>query len=401
MGLMSDFAIANSAQSDAPQTPIQTIGVLGGGQLAWMLAAAAPSLGLNLMIQTPNASDSALRNIEELGEQAILAPIADATATAQLAQHCQVITFENEFVDLDALGKLAASGVCFRPTLASLTPLLDKYEQRTFLAALGLPVPQFAPLQVNQLPPPFDFPVVIKARRQGYDGQGTFICPTPEDLAHCWQQAQQDPAVLMVEAFVPFERELAIMAARSTTGEMALFPVVETYQQDQVCHWAMTPVQLSPTLQGQIKHIASQILDHLDIVGIIGIELFQTADNQIWVNEIAPRTHNSGHLTIEACATSQFEQHLRAISGQPLGPTHLTTTAAVMVNLLGFETTSDDYLRPRQAIAALPQTSVHWYGKTAARPGRKLGHATMLLSSDEPTVAIEMAHKIEALWYEG
>lgn len=398
---MSDFAIAPADEPAAFQTPIRHIGILGGGQLAWMLSEVAPSLGLNLYIQTPNITDSALWKIEDLRETAVLAPIADAAATAQLAQHCQVITFENEFVDLDALGKLAAKGVCFRPSLKSLHPLLDKYEQRSFLASLGIPVPKFTPLKTGKLPSQFEFPVVIKARRHGYDGQGTFICRTPEDLKQCWQQADQGASVLMVEAYVPFERELAIMAARSATGEISLFPVVETYQQDQVCHWAIAPVQLSPSLQDQIHQIASQILEHLEIIGIVGIELFQTADNQVWVNEIAPRTHNSGHLTIDACATSQFEQHLRAISGQPFGPTHLTAPAAVMVNLLGFETASDHYLDKRKAIAELPQTFIHWYGKSSARPGRKLGHATMLLSSDDPSRAVEMAHKIEALWYEG
>ncbi|WP_299492366.1 5-(carboxyamino)imidazole ribonucleotide synthase [Acaryochloris sp. IP29b_bin.137] len=396
---MSDFAIASPDVSATPQTPIRNIGILGGGQLAWMLSEVAPSLGLNLYIQTPNVTDSALQQIKHLREKAVLAPIADATATAQLAQHCQVITFENEFVDLEALEKLAATGVCFRPSLGSLAPLLDKYVQRTFLASLGLPVPEFAPLETRELPSPFEFPVAIKTRRHGYDGHGTFICHMVEDLDQCWQQAESDASVLMVEAYVPFERELAMMAARSPTGEISLFPVVETVQRHQVCHWTMAPVQLSSTTQKQIDHIATQILEHLDIVGIVGIELFQTVDDQIWVNEIAPRTHNSGHLTIDACATSQFEQHLRAISGQPLGPTHLTSPAAVMVNLLGFETAQDDYRLKRQAIAALPHTRVHWYGKTAARPGRKLGHATILLSSDDPALAVEMAHKVEALWY--
>lgn len=399
---MSEFAIAPPTVSAPTPSLIQHIGILGGGQLAWMLTEAAPSLGLDLIIQTPNASDPALRNAKDLSQQVVLAPIADATATTHLAQRCQVITFENEFVDLQALGELATQGVCFRPSLASLAPLLDKYEQRTFLAGLGIPVPQFAQLKASSLPPQFEFPVVIKARRHGYDGQGTFICQTLAALQKFWQQvAVPDPSTFMVEAYVPFQRELAVMAARSITGDIALFPVVETYQKDQVCHWAIAPVHLSPLLQQQIHTIATQLLENLDIVGIVGIELFQTADDQVWVNEIAPRTHNSGHLTIDACETSQFEQHLRAVSGMPLGPTHLKVPAAIMINLLGFETAEDEYLRRRQAIAALPQTYVHWYGKTKARPGRKLGHATMLLSSDDPALALEMAHKVEALWYGG
>lgn len=402
---MSDFAIATHPVSSLPPSPIQTIGVLGGGQLAWMLTAAAQSLGLDLIIQTPNASDPALSNSQsqQLRPNSVLAPVADALATAQLAQQCQVITFENEFVDVQALGKLAEQGVCFRPSLSSLAPLLDKYEQRTFLTSLGLPVPKFAKLESSQLPSQLDFPIVIKARRHGYDGQGTFICQNANDLERFWQQAstQADRAeTFMVEAFVPFERELAIMAARSSTGNISLFPIVETYQQHQICHWAMAPVPLPSAIQQSIGTIATQILEHLDVVGIFGIELFQTSDGQVWVNEIAPRTHNSGHLTIDACETSQFEQHLRAISGLPFGSTRLKTPAAIMVNLLGFETAQDDYLQKRQAIAALPQTYVYWYGKTDARPGRKLGHATMLLSSDDPIAALEMTRSIEALWYE-
>lgn len=402
---MSDFAIATpaGAVSPSPISPIQHIGVLGGGQLAWMLTAAAQPLDLDLIIQTPNLSDPALRNVQRhISEQAVLAPVADAVATAKLAQKCQVITFENEFVDLQALGELAQQGVCFRPSLTSLAPLLDKYEQRTFLATLGLPVPKFAQLESSQLPPQLDFPVVIKARRHGYDGQGTFVCQNANDLQLFWQRttSQTDLAsTFMVEAFVPFARELAIMVARSVEGDIALFPIVETHQKQQVCHWVFAPVQLPEAIQQQICDIATQIVESLDVVGIFGIELFQTTDDQVWVNEIAPRTHNSGHLTIDACETSQFEQHLRAISGLPLGPTHLNTPAALMVNLLGFEAAQDDYLRKRQAIAALPHTYVHWYGKTEARPGRKLGHATMLLSSDNRTLALEMTHTIEALWY--
>jgi 5-(carboxyamino)imidazole ribonucleotide synthase len=415
---MPDFAIAppSASMASSPTTAIQQIGVLGGGQLAWMLTEAAQALGLELIIQTPNSDDPALRNarIQGIGAsdrqslvgdyRAVLAPVVDAIATAQLAQRCQVITFENEFVDLQALQKLADQGVCFRPSLHSLAPLLDKYEQRSFLAALGLPIPAFAKLESPHLPPPLEFPVVLKARRHGYDGQGTFICEQASALTQFWQQATAKTDIastFMVEAFVPFERELAIMAARSTTGAISFFPVFETHQQEQVCRWVLAPAHLSTAAQEQIHKIATQILEHLEVVGIFGIELFQTAGGQIWVNEIAPRTHNSGHLTIDACETSQFEQHLRAISGLPLGPTSLKTPAAIMVNLLGFETAEDDYLQKRQAIAALPHTQVHWYGKTAARPGRKLGHVTMLLSSDHHALALEMTHQIEALWYGG
>ncbi|NJK41336.1 MAG: 5-(carboxyamino)imidazole ribonucleotide synthase [Acaryochloridaceae cyanobacterium SU_2_1] len=409
---MPEFAIANSFPTDgfsrveaAPSLPIEIVGVLGGGQLAGMLSEAAHHLGLELRIQTPAATDSALytRQKLDLKSEFILSPITDITATQQLAAECQVITFENEFVDLDALGGLASQGVCFRPNLASLAPLLDKYHQRSSLRAWDIPVPKFDRLLAPELPLGLNFPVVIKARRHGYDGQGTFICQSLVQLQQFWQQAPipeaEKPQTWMVEDFVPFNRELAVMAARSATGELSLFPIVETYQRHQICHWAIAPSLLAPGPQQQIQEIALQILEKLEMVGILGVEFFQTAAGNILVNEIAPRTHNSGHLSLEACATSQFEQHLRAICGLPLGDTALQVPSAVMVNLLGFESASADYQPQRQALAALPDAHVHWYGKLQSRPGRKLGHVTVLLPSVDRDCALEMAQTVETLWY--
>jgi 5-(carboxyamino)imidazole ribonucleotide synthase len=386
---------------------IHRVGVIGGGQLAWMLLEAAQPLGLALIVQTPHLTDPALSN-HRPGEldpvKAILASIDDAKATAQLAQQCEVITFENEFVDLDALGLLAAQGVCFRPGLSVLAALLDKYEQHCFLQSLGISVPAFAAItpHTDLAALGFSFPVVIKSRRHGYDGQGTFIVRSAEALTQFWTGFAASVDLdkrFMVEAFVPFERELAIMAARSATGEMALYPVVETYQQQQVCHWAIAPTPLPPSIQAQIQTLATTLLESLDAIGIFGIELFLTQDGQVFVNEIAPRTHNSGHLTIDACKTSQFEQHLRAVCGLPLGDPSLHTAGAVMVNLLGVETAVSDYLAQRQRLAAVPNATVHWYGKTDSKPGRKLGHVTVLLDTDEREKAVAVAQHIESLWY--
>ncbi|HEY9825681.1 MAG TPA: ATP-grasp domain-containing protein, partial [Stenomitos sp.] len=223
------------------------------------------------------------------------------------------------------------------------------------------------------------------------------------ELQQFWQRFQADGSDLdhrfMVEAFVPFERELAIMAARGVSGEIALYPVVETYQKQQVCRWAIAPVVLPEPVQSQIQTIATRLLEALDVVGILGVELFLTPEGEVFVNEIAPRTHNSGHLTIDACQTSQFEQHLRAVCGLPLGDPALHSAGAVMVNLLGFETAVSDYAVQRERLAAIPQATVHWYGKTAAKPGRKLGHVTVLLDSPEREKAIAIAEQIESLWY--
>jgi 5-(carboxyamino)imidazole ribonucleotide synthase len=393
----------NCAQNPAD---IRQVGVIGGGQLAWMMLGAAQQLGVDLILQTPLATDPAIQNSLEAGlnqaVNAILAPIADAEATARLAQQCQVITFENEFVDLPALSLLEAQGVCFRPKLSVLASLLDKYEQRRFLQSLNLPVPSSAMITPQDSPQKLglEFPFVIKSRRHGYDGQGTFILHNAAELEQFWQRfGAADANQFMAEAFVPFERELAIMAARSVTGEIALYPVIETHQQQQVCHWAIAPAHIPPATQTQIEAIATTLLNRLGAVGIFGIELFLTPDGQVFVNEIAPRTHNSGHLTIDACQTSQFEQHLRAVCGLPLGNPSFKTAGAVMVNLLGFETSPSTYLEKRDRLAAIPNAKVYWYSKTESKLGRKLGHVTVLLDKSDREPAVATAQRIEALWY--
>jgi 5-(carboxyamino)imidazole ribonucleotide synthase len=374
---------------------VQRVGVIGGGQLAWMMAGAAKRLGLDLMVQTPHADDPAVAVATEV----ILAPIADAQATAQLARKCDVITFENEFVDLEALSHLIGKGVKFAPRLDTLKPLLDKYHQREYLAASGLPVPQFAALDDPAQVVDFTYPLVLKVRRHGYDGQGTFIIDSPDELMAHYDRLQTVP--LLVEEFIPYEREVAVIAARSDWGEVAVYPVVETQQENQVCHRVIVPAPIDPAIQSQVQEIAARLLDELQAVGLFGIELFLTPESRILVNEIAPRTHNSGHYTLDACRLSQFEMQLRSVAGLPLGSTDLICEGAVMVNLLGYEYSQDDYARKRDRIAAIPGAYVHWYGKTESRPGRKLGHVTVLADGNQARYSelIEIAGTVESYWY--
>lgn len=373
---------------------VKRVGVIGGGQLAWMMASAAKSLDIELVVQTSSNLEPAVSTAAEV----IFAPVNDAAATARLASRCDLVTFENEFVNLEALQPLVEQGVCFRPSLEALAPLLDKYDQRCYLQSLGLSVPEFVAVAGEKQTIAQQFPVVLKVRRHGYDGQGTFIINSQDALELTLQKLGETPVLL--EEFVPFERELAAIAARSVDGEVVVYPVVETQQQDGVCRRVLVPAEISSGIREEVEAIAQTLLNSLQAVGVFGIELFLTNSDKILVNEIAPRTHNSGHFSLDASATSQFEQHLRAICQLPLGNPALNCKGAVMVNLLGYEHSQDSYKFKRQQLAAIPQTRLYWYGKKESRPGRKLGHITALLPTADREKALAVARTIESIWYD-
>lgn len=376
------------------------VGVIGGGQLAWMMAQVADNLNIELIVQTLSKNDPAV----SLATDIISAKIDDAEATAKLAEICDVITFENEFVNLSALQKLANQGVCFYPSLDSLTPLLDKYHQRCFLSDLGLSVPNFDKLDLN-----LDIyallsekkSLVIKARRHGYDGQGTIIVKNEAELNSTLKNFQGID--LLIEEFVNFERELAVIVARNIQGEIVIYPTVETYQKNQVCHWVIAPINLTEKQEQEIKNIAIKLLTKLDYVGVLGIELFLTKEGNLLINEIAPRTHNSGHYTLDACITSQFAMQLQAITNKNLGDISLKSDGAVMVNLLGYEYCNSDYQEKRNEILKIENSHIHWYGKNEIRPGRKLGHVTVLFNLENGENIRDkgklIAEKIETIWY--
>ena len=365
------------------------------GQLAWMMGEAAEKLGIELFVQTPSKNDPAVSR----AVNTILAPIDDAAATAKLANICDVITFENEFINLPELQLLTQKEVCFRPSLNNLTPLLDKYNQRYYLQQIGLPVPHFTTISsTSENLSPYGFPVVLKARRHGYDGQGTFILPDKASLEQTWQSLSQPE--MLLEEFIPFEKELAVIAARNPSGDIVIYPVVETYQKNQVCRWVIAPADISTQVQSKVESIARTLLSQLQFVGVLGIELFLTKQEEVLVNEIAPRTHNSGHYTLDACYTSQFEMQLRAVTDMTLGSPDLKSPGAIMVNLLGYEYSHHNYPDQLAEIATIPEAYIHWYGKKESRPGRKLGHVTVLLSETKRQFGQQLIDKIESIWYE-
>ncbi|HEX2622590.1 MAG TPA: 5-(carboxyamino)imidazole ribonucleotide synthase, partial [Phototrophicaceae bacterium] len=288
---------------------------------------------------------------------------------------------------------LEKAGVVIYPKPSTLAIIQDKLKQKEVYAAAGLAVPAYCavetPDEVLKAAELYGYPLVLKARYGGYDGYGNATIRTPDDLPAAWEKlAKRETRGLMVEAFVPFARELAVMvlrkAAADADGETRAYPVVETVQQNHICHIVRCPAPVSDAVQARATELATKAVELLDGVGVFGVELFHLADDTVLLNEIAPRPHNSGHYTMEACVTSQFENHLRAVLGLPLGSTALRAPAAVMVNLLGNRAGETDFAGIRAALAA-EGVSVHLYGKREVRPGRKMGHITALGDDVEAT----------------
>lgn len=402
--------------SRPPRKPV--VGVVGGGQLAWMLAQAAIDLGVDLNVQTPHPEDPAAG----LAAKLVLADLEDWCATRTMAQGCTAISFENEWLQLAELEQLRDEGVRFLPSLESLGPLISKRAQRELLDRLHLPCPRWCPLNdvlipmpvaapplaatvqdpmgqssdpnptldsssqgrkpsAPRLPEGFRFPLMAKAVNGGYDGKGTIPLKNQGELEALL--AHVDPIGWILEEMVAFDQELAMVACRDQRGKVACFPLVETHQHQRVCEWVVFPASANHATRAFAHNVAASLLTALDYVGVMGIEFFY-GHQGMQVNELAPRTHNSGHLTIEACSVSQFEQQVRIVAGLPMGSTDPIVLGALMVNLLGFESAVSDYVERRHSLAALPGASLYWYGKRKACPGRKLGHLTVLLESEIP-----------------
>lgn len=354
---------------------IKRLGILGGGQLAQMLTQAAVSLGLETAIfeRAPDSPAARLTHHHVVGDW------QDTGLLERFAQMCDVVTLENEFVDVGVLRVLAAQGVPVFPTAETLSRIQDKFVQKQTMQAAGVPLPPFAAVETFEHAIAFaevhGWPVVLKARRDGYDGYGNATLRTPAEAESAF--ARFAGRELMVEAFVPFRRELAVMVLRGRDGSVMCYPVVETIQQNHICHVVRAPAPIDPGAAVKARDLAVQAVEAVNGVGVFGVELFQLANGDVLYNEIAPRPHNSGHYTIEGCVTSQFENHIRAVMGWPLGSTEVVRPAAVMVNLLGQRAGEVDGEGIREALM-LPEAHMHVYGKRDVRPGRKLGHITVL-----------------------
>jgi 5-(carboxyamino)imidazole ribonucleotide synthase len=345
------------------------IGVLGAGQLGRMLALAAARLGYRVHIFAPDAADSPAAQVAAVRTTAAY---DDAGALRAFAAAVDVVTFEFENVPAAAVETLAAA-VPVRPSPRALAVTQDRLVEKRFVQAAGVAVPTFVqvdgPADLTPAAETTGLPAVLKTRRFGYDGKGQAKLASLPDAEAAWQAIGRAPAIL--EAFVPFEREISVVAARGLDGEIACYPPTENRHENHILRTSIAPALLRDEIAARAAEIARTLLERLDYVGVLGVELFLERGGRLLVNELAPRVHNSGHWTMDGAATSQFEQHVRAICGLPLGSA-AALARAEMTNLLG------DEIDGWRDILGDPNARLHLYGKAEARPGRKMGHVTRL-----------------------
>ena len=363
--------MTDSARTPIPAPAPPVVGMVGGGQLARMTSQATTGLGVGFRVLAGHAGESAAQVVAgtRLGDYRSLDDLR------AFAAGCDVLTFDHEHVPAPHLHALEQDGVHVRPNAAALRFTQDKLAMLERMAGLGIACPRFALVRTVAEAEAFadgEWPLVLKAVSGGYDGKGVWVCESAADakdvLAH--------GIALIAEEYVAFERELAVVAARSPHRQGAVYPVVETIQRDGICREVLAPAPgLAPGLAAQAQELALRIARELGVTGLLAVEMFETPAGLL-VNELAMRPHNTGHWTIEGARTSQFEQHLRAVLDLPLGSPQLAAPAAVMANVLGGDD-EDVYDRYIHVMAADPAVKVHMYGKQV-RPGRKIGHVTVL-----------------------
>lgn len=375
---------------------MKTIGIVGGGQLGRMLALAARKLQFYTIVLDPTPDSPA----GQVADKQIIGSFQDADKIKELARQSDFLTFEIELANAAALSDLEKMGVSINPSPQTLAIIKDKLKQKKFLRENRIPTADFTDvisrdeatsdlngistirqvqgrndiaLKIARVYDIFGYPFLLKARTDGYDGRGNALIKNRKDILPALKKLQGRS--LYAEKFVSFVKELAVMAARSTKGEIVSYPVVETTHKNNLCQTVVVPADISTHTVQKAQMLAKTVMEHLEGAGVFGIEMFLTKRGQVLVNEIAPRVHNSGHYTIEACKTSQFEQHIRAITGMELGSTDMVVPAAAMVNILG-ESNGKAVPKGIKKAKAVAGVEIHLYGKMETRIDRKMGHIT-------------------------
>ncbi len=369
----------------SPILPGATIGVMGAGQLGRMFAIAARRMGYRVHTFSPER-DTPTGQVADLE---VSASFDDHDALIAFAARVDAVTFEFENVPASSVA-VVAERAPVRPSGHVLHVTQHRAREKTFLAQAGLPVTPFALVDseaaLADAVAHLGCPAVLKTASFGYDGKGQTKIAGPEEALAAWEAMGRQPAVL--EAFIDFEREVSIVAARGADGAVAHYGLIENRHRQHILDVSTAPADVPPRVAAEAEAIARAVLDALDLVGLLCVEMFLTRDGRLLINELAPRPHNSGHLTFDAAVTSQFEQQLRAVCGLPLGSTALWRPAA-MANLLGDLWTGGE---PRwDAACAFPDVKLHLYGKSSARPGRKMGHLTALAATAREAEALVLA----------
>ena len=385
----------SSSKNQLGSSPVK-VACVGGGQLGRMMALEAPRLGIEMTLLDPTGTASPAAQVVP-HNRILEGSLTDAAKLRELAQGCDVLTVEIEHVGVEVLEELEKEGINVQPSGRVLSIIRDKFLQKQHFASHGIPLPRFLVTSsvegIKEAAEAFGLPLMLKARKGAYDGRGNAVLEASSDdaIQEALSKLGADGAVeldLYAEGWIDFDCEVGVMVVRSSNGQdTASYPAVNAIQQDSICRVVLAPVRnVSVSIREECERVAKQAVDSLGkgASGMFGVELFVTKEGKVLLNEIAPRPHNTGHYTQDACSVSQFENHLRGVCGFPLGSTKLITEAAAMVNVLGAKSgTMEDTLKSSNKALALPGASVHWYGKPQCRAGRKMGHINITGSSQE------------------
>ena len=357
------------------------IGIIGGGQLGQMMLLEAKKMGFYAVVLDPTPDCPC----HSICDEHIIADFDDEKAFQLLAEKTDVITYEFEHINARALERLEDKGYKIYPTAASLEVIQDKLTQKEAMAKAGLPVPDFMIIEslddMTKAGNEYGYPYMLKARTGGYDGKGNAVVKSADTIEKAYNELGGGKIKLMAEKMIDFKMETSILACRSLNGDIAVYPVGDNKHIDSILHETSVPANIPDKASKLAMEVASKVMEIFDGIGMFCVEMFVTNDNDILVNEVAPRPHNSGHYTIEGCVTSQFENHIRAVVGLPLGDTGLISPT-VMINLLGeVGYNGNTVVEGLDKALALKGVSVHIYGKAQTKPKRKMGHITVTANS--------------------
>lgn len=351
------------------------IGILGGGQLARMMIEETSKYGFEFVIYSEEANSPA----GKICNKEITGKFSDTDKLDVFCKECDIVTLENEFIDKKYIEHIEQSGKVCLPGSDIVGMIQDKFVQKQTLRKMNIPVPEFEEVnsedEIRKFADKHVYPVILKSRTMGYDGKGNYKIDSEDDIKEAYDLLGKR-GKLMCEEFIGFKRELAVQIVRSRSGEVKVYPVVESEQKNHICNVVKASKDFDKTITKEISEIASDIVTGISYVGVLAVEMFQMSDGMIYINELAPRVHNTGHYTIEGCYTSQFENHILAILGLPLGSAEMIYRNAVMINLLG-ERNGTSKPEGYSEIIKDPMANIHFYGKDETRTGRKMGHITV------------------------